>query len=239
MYKKYSTFSDILQEVKTYCFANSYHSLFESFWNSITSIQFKPPNINVWMRYFVDPPEGPAGCDFVRDGRSMPPALTDHPACPGLGLIYYWKFLKHRHELRHARKACPGTLVGPCLLFGLSQGLLLFRREETFVKIVIIFSAALSYKRSPASCGHQRKIKRTMNQILNIVCREKEVIAKEGVGLPSQLESTLQLGWWGLHRVHLLVCPSKIFRRGNKKTLFLVMVYSALFNNVCKALNLL
>jgi hypothetical protein len=25
---------------------------------------------------------------------------------------------------------------------------------------------------------------------------------------------------------------------GNKKTLFLVMVYSALFNNVCKALNL-
>jgi hypothetical protein len=23
-----------------------------------------------------------AGCDFVRDGWSMPPALTDHTACP-------------------------------------------------------------------------------------------------------------------------------------------------------------
>ncbi len=32
---------------------------------------------------------------------------------------------------------------------------------------------------------------------------------------------------------------SKIFRHGNKKTLVLVMVYSALFYNVCKALNLL
>jgi hypothetical protein len=31
----------------------------------------------------------PAGCDFVRDGQSMPPALTDHTTCPGLGLIYY------------------------------------------------------------------------------------------------------------------------------------------------------
>jgi hypothetical protein len=28
-----------------------------------------------------------AGCDFVRDGRSMPLALTDHTACPGLGLL--------------------------------------------------------------------------------------------------------------------------------------------------------
>ncbi len=27
----------------------------------------------------------PAGCDFVRDGRSMPPSLTDHTACLGLG----------------------------------------------------------------------------------------------------------------------------------------------------------
>ncbi len=31
----------------------------------------------------------PTGCDFVRDGRSMPPALTEHTTCPGLGLIYY------------------------------------------------------------------------------------------------------------------------------------------------------
>ncbi len=29
----------------------------------------------------------PAGCDFVRDGRSMPPALMDHTTCPGLGLV--------------------------------------------------------------------------------------------------------------------------------------------------------
>jgi hypothetical protein len=29
----------------------------------------------------------PAGCDFLRDGRSIPPALTDH-SCPGMGLIY-------------------------------------------------------------------------------------------------------------------------------------------------------
>ncbi len=32
---------------------------------------------------------GSAGCDFVRDERSMPPALTDHDTCPGLGLISY------------------------------------------------------------------------------------------------------------------------------------------------------
>jgi hypothetical protein len=31
----------------------------------------------------------PAGCDFVRDGRSMPPAVTDHTTFSGLGLIYY------------------------------------------------------------------------------------------------------------------------------------------------------
>jgi hypothetical protein len=30
----------------------------------------------------------PAGCDFVLDGRSMPPALADHTICPVLGLIY-------------------------------------------------------------------------------------------------------------------------------------------------------
>ncbi len=28
-----------------------------------------------------------AGYDFVRAGWSMPPALTDHTACPGLGLL--------------------------------------------------------------------------------------------------------------------------------------------------------
>jgi hypothetical protein len=49
----------------------------------------------------------PAGCDFVCDGRSMPPAPTDYTTCT-----------QHRHELRHARKAWPGTLVDPCLLSG-------------------------------------------------------------------------------------------------------------------------
>jgi hypothetical protein len=29
---------------------------------------------------------------------------------------------KRRHELRHARKAWPGTLVGPCLLSGSHEG---------------------------------------------------------------------------------------------------------------------
>jgi hypothetical protein len=33
-------------------------------------------------------------------------------------------------------------------------------------------------------------------------------------------------------------CLSKIFRHGNKNTLSLVMLYSALFNNVIQALNL-
>ena len=45
----------------------------------------------------------PAGCDFVRDGRSMPPALglTDQITCPGQGLIYYEKYTKYRNLLRH------------------------------------------------------------------------------------------------------------------------------------------
>jgi hypothetical protein len=34
------------------------------------------------------------------------------------------------------------------------------------------------------------------------------------------------------------VAVSKIVRHGNKKTIFLVMVYSALFDNVCKEINL-
>jgi hypothetical protein len=55
------------------------------------------------------------------------------------------------------------------------------------------------------------------------------------MSLPSQLERTPQLSTRGLLRVHLLLCPSKIFRHGNKNTLFLVMVYSALFSYVFKA----
>ncbi len=40
----------------------------------------------------------------------------------------------------------------------------------------------------------------------------------EGVSLPAQLERTPQLGSWWLHWVHLLLCPSKIFRHWNKNT---------------------
>ncbi len=60
------------------------------------------------------------------------------------------------------------------------------------------------------------------------------------MSLPS-LKRTPQLGscmMVTVHRVHLLLCPSKIFRHGNKNTLFLVMIYSAIFYNVFKALNL-
>jgi hypothetical protein len=60
----------------------------------------------------------------------------------------------------------------------------------------------------------------------------------EGVSLPFQLERTPQLGSWWLHWVHLLLCPSKIFWYGNKNTLSLVLVFSVIFNNVFKALNL-
>ncbi len=61
------------------------------------------------------------GGDFVRDRRSMPPALKDHTTCPGLELIYYWMYTKHRHELRHARKAWSGTLVGPMPSLGYNR----------------------------------------------------------------------------------------------------------------------
>jgi hypothetical protein len=47
---------------------------------------------------------------YVTDGPCRP-ALTDHTNCPGLGLIYYSMYTKHRHELHHAKKAWPGTLA--------------------------------------------------------------------------------------------------------------------------------
>jgi hypothetical protein len=42
----------------------------------------------------------PAGRDFVRDGRSMPPDLMDHTTCPVQRLICYKMYTKHRHELQ-------------------------------------------------------------------------------------------------------------------------------------------
>jgi hypothetical protein len=59
--------------------------------------------------------------------------------------------------------------------------------------------------------------------------REKGRFAKEGAGLPSQLERTLQLGWWGLHRFHLLLCPSKIFIGMETKNSF---PYNGVFNAI-------
>ncbi len=56
----------------------------------------------------------------------------------------------------------------------------------------------------------------------------------EGVYLPSPLERTLQLGLWWLHIESTVAVPSKIFMHRNINTLLLVMVYSALFNNVFK-----
>jgi hypothetical protein len=74
----------------------------------------QPDGPPVWLEE-----SDPAGCDFVRDGRSMPPALTDHTTCPGLGLIYYGMYTEHRHGLRRTKKAWHGgTLVDPCLLCG-------------------------------------------------------------------------------------------------------------------------
>jgi hypothetical protein len=46
----------------------------------------------------------PARWDFERDGRSMPPALTDHTTCPGLGLIYYWMYVDKTQSWATSRK---------------------------------------------------------------------------------------------------------------------------------------
>ncbi len=61
----------------------------------------------------------PAGGDFERDGRSLPPSLTDHTICSGDDLSPL--YTKHCHELRHVRKAWPGALVDPYLLSGVSH----------------------------------------------------------------------------------------------------------------------
>ncbi len=51
-----------------------------------------PGVLCVWLRAGLPgwlEESDPAGCDFVRDGRSMTPAMTDHTTCSGLGLIKY------------------------------------------------------------------------------------------------------------------------------------------------------
>jgi hypothetical protein len=57
----------------------------------------------------------------------MPTVLMDHTD-PFLGLIYYKMYTKHRHELRHARKACKKERRG--LLAGLLDASLNKREIE-------------------------------------------------------------------------------------------------------------
>jgi hypothetical protein len=70
--------------------------------------------------------------------------------------------------------------------------------------------------------------------------RDGERGNSENVSALSAGENTKTLLVMVTYRIHLLVCPSKIFRHENKNmhTLFLFMVCSALFNYVFKALNL-
>ena len=53
--EKNCTFSNILQKVKSYFFANVYHSPCDSYWNSKKSIKLKPPTVHscVCFRKFL------------------------------------------------------------------------------------------------------------------------------------------------------------------------------------------
>jgi hypothetical protein len=61
------------------------------------------------------------GCDFVHDGRSIPPALTDPTTCSGLGLIADLLLNVHKTPSRvTTRKEGMAyySLVDACLLSG-------------------------------------------------------------------------------------------------------------------------
>ncbi len=70
--------------------------------------------------------EWPGRCYFVRDGRSLLPAavpvvLTGAAQLQADGIssyCYTYNSTSIRHELRHARKGWPDTLVDPCHLSG-------------------------------------------------------------------------------------------------------------------------
>ncbi len=49
--EKNCKFSNILQKVKSYFFANIYHSPCDSYWNSKKSIKLKPPSVHGANRY--------------------------------------------------------------------------------------------------------------------------------------------------------------------------------------------
>jgi hypothetical protein len=114
------------------------------------------------LALYGGPPGGleesdPAGCDFVRDGRSMPPALTDHTMnlpWSGADLLLNEMYTKHLRELLHARKAWPGTLVDPCLLSGM------YCRLYMYVHCVCMYSLIRGSLRTytkdlaKASCVH-------------------------------------------------------------------------------------
>ncbi len=77
------------------------------------------------------------------------------------------------------------------------------------------------YSRSPTQLCHEILFLQTHATSVSFyhrVGKGRGEIAR--ISLPSQLERTTQLGWWGLHRVHLLLCPVKNFRHGNKKNSF-------------------
>ncbi len=56
-YETNCTFSNFLQKVKSYFFANIYHSPCDSFWNSKKSIKLKPPSVQ--PSYAKPPPPSP------------------------------------------------------------------------------------------------------------------------------------------------------------------------------------
>ena len=62
---KNETFSNILQKVKSYCFANSYHSLFESNRNFKKSIKLKPPIHHVLVLHSWDSNSGHQDCKLT------------------------------------------------------------------------------------------------------------------------------------------------------------------------------
>ncbi len=61
------------------------------------------------------------------------------------------------------------------------QGLLHLLREETSVRrVIIVPPAALSHKQSPASCGQQRKVKKTRELSCNKFCRYLKKLTCKG-----------------------------------------------------------
>jgi hypothetical protein len=84
--------------------------------------------------------------------------------------------------------------------------------------------------------GHQRTDIQRVEQFHQL----PPLTTEEGRGEARQRESLCPLIWSVHHNLARAgyIESTKIFRHGNKNTLFLVMIYSALFNYVFKALKL-